>query len=308
MMERRFYLDACDASAAVRIANTTMFAAATDYDNTLRIFNRDRPGVPTFTLDVTSFLQPRDPEQTEADIEGAALLNRRIYWIGSHSRGASGEVREFHRRFFATTLVHDHFRARIGTVGTPYSELLDDLLACEELRPYGLQAAEALPPQVEGGLNIEGLTTTTADELLMGFRNPIPEGRALLVKMLNPAEVVNGRERARFAFGAHLDLGGRGIRAIEYVRSVNSYLIVAGPYDDRHDFAVYHWSGRPEDTPKLMEVEWLDEITPEELVYIEAGPLDLIVDFLSDDMTNSPGPTQGPLRTFIATTLPIPFY
>ena len=42
-------------------------------------------------------------------------------------------------------------------VGTPYRNLLDDLIAAPALKPFGLEAAEKLAPEAEGGLNIEGL-------------------------------------------------------------------------------------------------------------------------------------------------------
>lgn len=68
MVDTRIYCEACDASAAVRLGTTQYFAAASDEDNVLRVFDRDRAGMPVTRLDVTAFLQPDDPEHLEADL------------------------------------------------------------------------------------------------------------------------------------------------------------------------------------------------------------------------------------------------
>ena len=46
-------------------------------------------------------------------------------------------------------------------------------------------------------MNIEGLCPTPEGELLIGFRNPIPGERALIVPLKNPGELIEGKP-ARF--------------------------------------------------------------------------------------------------------------
>ncbi|HEY5818827.1 MAG TPA: hypothetical protein VIU14_10590 [Mesorhizobium sp.] len=76
-----------------------------------------------------------------------------------------------------------------------------------------LEAGSKLAPEAPGGLNIEGLSAGAAGELLIGFRNPVPEGKAIVVPFENPAAVVEN-ESARFGAPILLDLGGRVFEAL----------------------------------------------------------------------------------------------
>lgn len=304
-MERRIYCEACDASAAVRIGTSTFFAAASDEDNVLRVYDRSRAGVPIARLDVTAFLEPEEPSDLEGDIEGAAMLGTRIYWIGSHGRSGKGKKRPMRRRLFATSVRETRQGVKLATVGRPYTTFLDDLLACDELRPFDLKEAARLAPEAEGGLNIDGLATTPEGALLVGFRNPVPDGRAVLVSIANPAPVVEGRARARVGLAAQLDLGGRGIRAMEFIQATRTYLIVAGAADDTRDFAMYHWRGTADAEAEHLRVSGLDDLNPEELMVSGSDPLGLLVDLFSDDGTTDCKAVAVERRTFRGTTLPV---
>lgn len=304
-METRIYCEACDASAAVRIGRTSFFAAASDEDNILRVFDRKRPGTPIARLDVTPFLELDDPEHPEADLEGAAIIGDRIYWIGSHGRSSKGKERKVRRRLFATTVRHDDDRVELEPVGLPYKRLIKDLLTSEPLAHFGIDDLEGRSPEEPGAINIEGLAATPDGQLLIGFRNPIPQGRALIVRMANPAAVVEGRERAVLHLGGHLDLGGRGIRAIEYIPASSTYLVIAGAHDDSGNFAMYHWNGTARHAPVHLAVEGLDTINPEELALAGIGPVDLLVDVFSDDGTSRCKNVAVARRTFRGTTLPV---
>lgn len=93
-----------------------------------------------------------------------------------------------------------------------------DILEDSRLDQFNLKEAETKAPKAEGGLNIEGLTATPEGELLIGFRNPIPDGKALLLPLKNPSDLVKNPDTAKAIFGEPitLDLGGLGIRSIEY--------------------------------------------------------------------------------------------
>lgn len=97
-----------------------------------------------------------------------------------------------------------------------------------------------LPPKDKGALNIEGLAATPKGHLLLGFRNPIPGGKALLVSILNPKELIRGR-RAEFGKAVLLDLNGLGIRSLTPYR--DGYLIVAGSYSSEEASQLYQWNG-----------------------------------------------------------------
>jgi hypothetical protein len=127
----------------------------------------------------------------------------------------------------------------------------------ERLKDYELEKAEELAPKEEGGLNIEGLTATPNGELLIGFRNPIPRGKALILPLTNPLDLIQKDEsevHAIFGNPIELDLGGLGIRSIEYWQDYKIYLIIAGAYDGSDEFAIYQWSGNRQDTPQKIEL------------------------------------------------------
>jgi hypothetical protein len=213
---------------------------------------------------------------SEADIEGAAAIGSRVYWISSHSRNSKGKVQPSRHRIFATD-VRDGLPPVLVPVGKPYVDLLRDLAEAPALKPYRLDAAARLAAEAEGGLNIEGLAATPEGGLLIGFRNPLRNQRALVVPLLNPAAIVEGK-RAQLGTPIELDLDRRGIRSIELVGS--TYLIVAGPTADRGSFALYRWSGAAAEAPVMAPDVALRDLRPEALFAIPQSPR---VQLLSDD-------------------------
>jgi len=223
----------CDASGAVPLTDS-LFAVADDEANLLRIYDA-RGGAPLHSSDVSERLGIR----REMDIEGATRIGQLGFWITSHGRNSAGKSRPERLRFFATTAPAR--AAPLEVVGTPYLRLLDDLFADSRFARFGLQAAAELPPKAAGGLNVEGLTARAEGGAFIGFRSPTPGARALLVALLNPADVVRGR-RARFGDPILLDLGGLGIRALSSWRG--RYLIVAGHHSNEAASQLYTWDGR----------------------------------------------------------------
>ena len=72
---------ASDVSAAVFL-DETHFAAADDEMNGLLVYDVNTPGHPVSMLDLGVFLKVAS-KFPEADIEGAARMGDRIYWITS---------------------------------------------------------------------------------------------------------------------------------------------------------------------------------------------------------------------------------
>ncbi len=256
----------CDASAAVAL-DARHFVVADDERNKLAVYRRGAPEAVGHT-DLDAFLDTKK----ESDLEGAALVGSRIYWIASHARNSAGKEREDRHRFFAT----DVRGTTVDPMGKPYTTLLTDLLAAPLLAPLKLADAAERAAEAEGGFNIEGLAAGPDGSLLIGLRNPVPRGQALLIPLLNPADLVQGHGPARFGAAVPLDLGGRGVRSIDRVGS--GYLIAAGPTGDDGSFAVYRWSGNAADAPVLLKLE-LGTLRPEALF---AWP-DHVVTLLSDD-------------------------
>ncbi len=263
----------CDASAAVPLGDDE-FIAADDESNVLHVYRYDT-GAPVRELDLTAFLDT--PDGGEADIEGAAELGGRIWWIASHGCDKKGRPSATRRQLFAT----DPHGAPLGA---PYRRLLDDMLAHPPLEHLELDKAARKAPKDPGGLCIEGLAATPGGGLLIGFRNPVPHGWALLVPLADPAPLLAGGG-ARAVLGAPvlLDLQGHGIRAIEWYG--DAYYIAAGSPGAGDNYALYRWSGRAGDAPVRMTVPALAGLHPESLFFDARGTLHV----LSDDGKAQPG-------------------
>jgi len=271
----------CDASAGVFLA-ADLVAVANDEDNVLRIYDVRKGGTPAKELDLDAFLRLEE-KHPEVDLEGAALLADRIYWIGSHGRNKDGKLRPNRRRLFATGIERTDAGPRLAPAGRAYSALLDDMLADARLAGLGLKEASALPPKAPGGLNIEALCAAPDGALLVGFRNPTPKGKALVVPLLNPAAAVEGR-RAELGEPQLIELGGLGIR--DMTREGQGYLILAGPTGEEGGFRLFRWDGTGA-APSEIAVEGLEGYSPEALVPHPSVPGRHLV--LSDDGTRPVG-------------------
>lgn len=270
------YLDAVDGSAAVAI-NAELFVAASDEDSILRIYNRDRGGGPIQTIDLSNFLKV-DARSPETDIEGAARIGDRIYWITSHGRNKNGKKRSSRQRFFATDIVKDRDGIHLAPVGKPYTDLLKDLTTTPQLRSFDLKTAAKRAPKDFAGLNIEGLVATPDNHLLIGFRNPIPQGRALLIPLLNQDDVIEGK-RPKLGAPVQLDLGKLGIRDIGLW--IDKFIIIAGPTNGDGDFRLFQWAGGTS-TPKPLKQIVPKNFRPESVIIYPDKGLQAF-ELLSDD-------------------------
>jgi hypothetical protein len=248
------YGGTCDASAAVSLGGGS-FLVGSDEDNRLRIYRTLDGGAEVGgSGDLSRQLGavPRKQGYRELDIEGAARLGDRIFWIGSHGRGGKqGDVRPTRRRLFAVRVHDSDGEVRVELEPGYYDSLVDDLLAAFKKDPErwaGFDPADALGrgPKEAGGLNIEGLAATRDGRgLWLGFRNPLDEaGHALVLRVDNPEALLSGDGPASFGAFRTLDLGHRGIRSIEFVPELDRYYVIAGPAGERGlGSALYTWSG-----------------------------------------------------------------
>jgi len=271
------YRGPCDASAAAALG-ADHFVVANDEEDVLRVYRRGRPQA-VRQLPLAAFLGG----DGETDLEAAAAVGQRIYWIASHGRSAKGKPRPDRQRFFATDIDLSAQPPAMAPAGAPYRRLLDDLAAAPTLARFRLAEAARLAPEAPGGLNIEGLAALPGGGLLIGFRNPVPNGRALLVPLLNPAELVAAGDSATARFGEPvlLNLRGRGVRSIERAGDGSSFWIVAGPTADAGAFSLYRWSGRAGAAPTIARGADFTGLRPEALLEIPGSGGALQV--LSDD-------------------------
>ncbi|ARM89700.1 hypothetical protein RHEC894_CH03428 [Rhizobium sp. CIAT894] len=188
------------------------------------------------------FLLPKKAQDghkyKETDAEGVSFSDGFFYIVGSHGRDKEGEKQD--SRYFAYRIPAEALSG--GDIGeenkvSPAVEKSDRLAALLN-QSEALKKANALPPEKDG-TNIEGLAVT-GDKLFVGFRGPLPDGKAVI-----------GETSVKHVFGAGagglqlhpVDLGkGQAVRDLAAYHG-DSLLILAGPQDRKGGkAAVYIWS------------------------------------------------------------------
>ena len=302
--EETRYLGLCDASAAVGLG-AGHFVVADDDRHVLTIYQRGKPdAVACVELLRNSGECLPKAKATKSDIEGAARIGNRIYWISSHARNQDGEVKVQRRQFFATDVLASAASPTVSAATPPYPRLVEDIAADPRFAVLGTASKQAIDPEKPGSLNIEGLAATPDGQLLIGFRNPLSARKeALLLPLKNPAAVIDQAARPVFGDLIALDLGERGIRSIDFVDS--RFVIIAGPLGDKKSgkgFALYTWSGKAADSPqRVKKIDFADR-HPEAL-FAATGKNEIYV--LSDDgnQCKDTGPGEKSFRGF-SLTLP----
>jgi hypothetical protein len=250
------YGGACDGSSGAAL-DGTHFVGFADEDQRARVFARGAVGAPAKSVSVAGALGV--PANAEADVEEAVRAGDRIYLITSHGRKKDGTLDRARYRFAAVQIAGTAPDVTFDALGSS-GRLLDDMLVAaswETPDAAAIAALEAssrltvnkdanLAPK-EAGTNIEGMslapTAAAPDRMAIGLRNPRPDGKALVVTLLNPAELVTGAP-ARFGEATRLDLGGLGIRGMAWSEPLASVIVLAGPHDEGDaPFRLYRWSG-----------------------------------------------------------------
>ena len=183
------------------------------------------------------------------DLEGlAADRSGFIYAITSHSRGDDGDVKKSREKLV---------RFRVDGDRVVHPKVVDGLKAALISRHAVLaEAAQVRDVKSGGGLNVEGLEVSPEQQLLIGFRSPLQNGRALIARLENLAAVFDSDEAPEIApVLDELDLGGHGIRGLSYVPAIGAFLIVGGPAS-REDaaFDLWCWSGQPDSSARRVTI------------------------------------------------------
>ncbi len=245
---------------------------ANDEDDVLRVYDLRRGGRPIQSIDLSSELGVPQPGR-ESDLEGAATIDGVTWWIGSHARNRDGETRPNRCVLAATTVRFDEDRDQVVVemVGAHHSSPKHGLLrAIVHLAEVGalLRDAERRAPKATGGFNIEGLAGQ-GRALLIGLRNPIVDGRALVLRLANPMAMLQGREPAQLS-SMWIDLEGAGIRSLSRAPDGNGYIVAAGHYSGRGDFSLFRWGGQPHDEPEPLPIG-VGELRVESVVNLPDG-------------------------------------
>jgi hypothetical protein len=197
------------------------------------------------------------------DLEGAAQIGSRAYWIGSHSNNKEGHSRPSRHILIATELaLAGDGKLDVRPVGTPCRSLLNQWLKDPRSRRFFPPGAALRPPE-EGGINIEGLAATPEGGLLIGFRSPLTGEKAVLVSLLNPAEVLASHS-AKFGDPVAIDLGGLGIR--DMVWTGKEWYLIGGPTGSGGKSRFFRWSGPGSKADPLHHIDLKHE-NPEGLAF-----------------------------------------
>jgi hypothetical protein len=275
MDQHEIYTGMCDASGAVAVG-ASMFVVASDEDNILRLYRAngsDHHLIQTFDLSPYLNLDVRHPE---ADIEAATRVGHRMYWITSHGANKKGKLRRSRHKLFATEIQQRGDQVLFEFVGHPYERLLDDLSRVLKWHGFALTEAAHRPPKSPGGLNIEALAAAPDGSLWVAFRNPVPNAKALLVRLKNPSAVMAG-ESALWGEPMSLGLQGLGIRGMEYAPLLRRYLIIAGSFDRNDVFKLYSWSGVVREKAEPIDID-LAGLKPESVIVYPDGRIELLSD------------------------------
>jgi hypothetical protein len=243
----------CDASAGVALD-----------ENRIIVGDDEQPWLSIYRLaggdsDARIPLPPRAASigdaEPEADLEGAAVFDGRIVWISSNGRNRNGKVRPERFQLFASHRMIADQREWREDFSPSFGGLPEAIAATtgENYKPLrksvgNLQKTdEDLAPK-KHGFNVEGLSVSEDGRfLLIGLRNPQPDGKAVLFRVDNAGELLNaGARAAELGPVVMLDLGGRGIRDIAWSPAHRAYVIAAGQVDDDDagpGFALFAWDG-----------------------------------------------------------------
>ena len=190
------------------------------------------------------------------DLEGLALdRSGFVYAITSHSRDDEGHAKKSRERLV-------RFRVDGDRVVDP--QVVEGLKqAMTAAHPLLAAAAEVREAKAVGGLNIEALEVDPFEHhLLIAFRSPLHEGRAIVASVVNPTALFEADEEPRLAPDLdELDLDGHGIRALSFLPALGQYLVVGGPVSrEPGDFSLWLWDGRRSNAVRRVAVPGLRDV------------------------------------------------
>lgn len=255
------YRGLCEASAGAYV-DAEHFAVASDETNRLQLYRRGNPQPIGSGFDMEEFTS-----FDKSDLEAAAAIGDRVYWMSSHSFNRDGEDKAKRKLFFATRFAVSDGRPTLVPVGHPIKSLRD-----------GIARAAGVAPRE---LNIEALAADADGGLLIGLRAPLRDGKAIVLAFRNPAAVIDRKAEPEFGAPVLVDLGGRGLRGMERLAGNDApYIIAAGmAADSAEGFAMFRWSGPGSDPVRIDGVD-LAGLRPEVAMGVSGQG---VVQVLSDD-------------------------
>ncbi|MBI3147211.1 MAG: DUF3616 domain-containing protein [Betaproteobacteria bacterium] len=187
------------------------------------------------------------------DLEGLAVDRAgHVYVLTSHSRDGDGDEKKSRDRLARLRIEGERIVESVVAGGLKR--------ALTAAHPLLAAAAEIRDVKSDGGLNIEAIDISPDQQrLLIGFRSPLQDGRAIIASVDNPGAIFDaGASPSVSATLETLDLGGNGIRGMAYMPALNGYLIIGGPAARlREHFGLWFWSGAPSEPARRVAIDGL---------------------------------------------------
>jgi len=200
------------------------------------------------------------------DLEGLTMDSKGfIYAITSHSRNEKGK-----RKKSRELLLRFKIEGNEVTEESVYTQLTDDLLESGVLNNVLLKSSEE--SFNFNNINIEAFSfDKDKNKLMLGFREPLIDGKSMLVTLENPFAMFDRGEQPKFSDNIILlDLKGGGIRSLDYDPKLGGYLMVneIKKEGEKKRSQLWFWSGKtdaepqPIDLPKMINLKNVESIAP----------------------------------------------
>ncbi|HTG18061.1 MAG TPA: DUF3616 domain-containing protein, partial [Blastocatellia bacterium] len=219
-------------------------------------------------------IKPIEYGGSVADPEGITYGGSFFYVVGSQSHAEQGERNALVR--FAIDPVKQILLGKADVM----TGLRDFLIA----NVPQLKAVADMKGN-DGGVDVEGIVyDATNDRLLLGLRSPLSSGKALIVpiKLRDPRGAFSTDNVLPPSPTIEVQLGGLGIRDIEFDLRSNSYFIIAGApvHGEGPSFSLWEWNGGADQStadPNPREVTKLDaKMKPEGVTHVKIGGKDFV--------------------------------
>ena len=193
-----------------------------------------------------------------SDLEGIALgENGSVYSTTSFSRTKKGK-RDAAREQLLRFSIEDG-KLVTGSAYMDFGDFLRSSNVFENVRRDNGGKAVDLDD-----MNIEALSFDADNrQLLFGFREPLVDGKSMVVRMDNPQQVFdNGTQPELSEDISLLDLNGGGIRSLSYDTRLGAYLIasevqtVSGKWRSK----LWLWGGDSDQRPQLLDIPAIEKM------------------------------------------------
>jgi hypothetical protein len=161
-------------------------------------------------------------------------------------------------------------RVRVNHNGSLSAENMPDFRDWFIRHAPDIGASATLIPD-EGGLNIEGLAwDQRRHALLFGLRTPLATSGVFVIpvrvkNLAGPWTTDNLEMLAPIRLALDGNDGAQGIRSIEYIAKLHSFLVIVGKAISKAKvpFALYEWNGDEQGRMRRIDVTFAEKMKPE---------------------------------------------